>query len=386
MKRADAAAWEVRAPELFAQLAAHAPQLQSLMHHYPSDAAPNSTSALLAALVQLSQLTSLSLDVGNASVSTEQLDSVAPSLTALEHLPLRCRRGSHALQGGFPVRIATCCLKLRHLSICGAEPLGPVPSELGALTSLTRLALENGPAASLPDSISRLKDLQQLSVSVTLSVEQVEHPQAEPLPMGLTACRQLTWLCVGDGEVSPVLASLPSLHSLIIRASAAGHAHWTSLTGLTELALMCRDCFAPPGLGRMTSLRKLIITLPHVRPATLPEGPMIGRLQSLNMQECVFTEYAGDAAMPAFLSAAVELRQLDLSSENWGFSVLHASDRAVISHLPLLEDFILAKGFISYWNYFLNQLKEDCNRQGHPPPSIQPPSRTVPLADGSYFM
>lgn len=43
---------------------------------------------------------------------------------------------------GFPVSIATRCKKLRNLEIRGLT-LGAVPKELGRLTNLTRLDLEN---------------------------------------------------------------------------------------------------------------------------------------------------------------------------------------------------------------------------------------------------
>lgn len=149
--------------ELVALLAASAPKLRSLAHWLPANASASPVSALPAQLGQLSQLTSLTLGIGNAPVTTAQVDAMVQGLPMLQHLALSCSPRRHvALSDGFPVSIATSCSKLRDLAIyCGSE-WGAMPAELGALTGLTRLVLAFNGMTSLPDSISRLTALQIL--------------------------------------------------------------------------------------------------------------------------------------------------------------------------------------------------------------------------------
>ena len=115
---------------------------------------------------------------------------------------------SVALDDGIQATIFTHCPKLEMLSVSCAQ-LGAVSPELGRLTALTRLQMAGNGPGNFPSSISRLSALRELQVPA--------HPNLI-LPLGLTACRQLTKLKMGmDGE-SPALAKLHSLRFFCIYA------------------------------------------------------------------------------------------------------------------------------------------------------------------------
>lgn len=90
---AGQAAWGTRTPHLIAMLADKAPQLRSLELWYPELASRNPASALPAALGQLRQLTSLTLDLGCAPVTAAQVDAVLQTLPLLQHLALDAIQG-----------------------------------------------------------------------------------------------------------------------------------------------------------------------------------------------------------------------------------------------------------------------------------------------------
>lgn len=376
MKDVDTAPWESCTPELIKLLAEKAPHLPSLSLQYPPAALPIPTSALPAHLGQLCQLTSLHLDFGRTAVTTEQVDAMLQTLPALQRLELKCSLSSRALEGGFPRSIASCCPELRHLAIRDAALIGPVPPELGGLTRLTRLALENGPAASLPDSISQLTALQELSLTTRLTA--ALDPQTPSLPMGLSAYRRLSKLEMGDDAGSPVLGELTSLRFLSVRTTKF-QAHWTALAGLADLVLTCRTAAIPAGLVGMTNLRKLRVAMPLARPANLPRGPYLSRVQSLRMELCSST-----AGMPAFLSDATELQELDFSNANKGIE-LTTDDRAVLVQLPMLRTLVLSTSIQREWKNSIKKLKADCFAQGHEL-SVLAPLLSPSVADGGYFI
>lgn len=105
---------------------------------------------------------------------------------------------------------------------------------------------------SLPDSISRLTALQILDLHGNSDVA---------LPPGLTACRQLTRLDMGNDNASPVLSRLRGLRRLSFRCLQDQRPHstyWTHLTALTELTLDYLDsCSVPEGLGGLACLQRL---------------------------------------------------------------------------------------------------------------------------------
>ena len=130
--QADSVAdWKGRTPELFALLAASAPQLQHLEHWYPRGALANPAAALPADLGRLSQLTSLTLGFGYAPVTTVQVDAMLQTLPSLKHLALW--GDSSAMKDGFPVSVfstaAASCGFWRSM-VCAAS--GPCRRSWGA--------------------------------------------------------------------------------------------------------------------------------------------------------------------------------------------------------------------------------------------------------------
>ena len=139
--------------ELLTLLAASAPQLQTLEHYYPPYAPMNPAAALPAAIVQLSLLTSLTLDFGGTPVSAEQVDDAIRTLPAVQHLVL-LSTDSASLMEAFPSSILTTCSLLQHLEVrCGWS--GEVPPTLGRLTQPTHLTLNRAGFTSLRQTPSR---------------------------------------------------------------------------------------------------------------------------------------------------------------------------------------------------------------------------------------
>lgn len=167
------------------------------------------------------------------------MGAILETLPAQQHLTLDSStppedgNPSVALEEGIPVTIFTHCPKLEMLSVSGAQ-LGAVSPELGRLTALTRLQLASTGPASLPGSISGLTALRELQVPV--------HP-GFVLPLGLTACRQLTRLKMGMALESPTLAKLHSLRFLCVYAvplDLPRTPYWAPLTAL-EVRQLCNN-------------------------------------------------------------------------------------------------------------------------------------------------
>ena len=95
--------------------------------------------------------------------------------------------------------------------------LGDLPPELGRLTALTRLDLANSKVMGLPEGISQLTALRELDLTDAPMEFIFTGPHPGPLPRGLTACRQLSWLAVeARHNGSLVRHELPSLNVLKI--------------------------------------------------------------------------------------------------------------------------------------------------------------------------
>ena len=382
-------------------LAATAPQLQSLLYQYPGRSPRLGGSALPAALGQLSQLTSLSLNVGFACVTAAQVDAMVQSLPSLKHLDLK---GSFSfLADGFPVSINTCCSQLETLHIVGGFPEDVQP-ELGQLHRLTQLMLGDR-CGSLPANISQLEALQDIEllnyrgemdlpeqlwrlVSITrlvITVENLSLPDCISqltalkkleildstfpiLPLGLTACRQLTLLTLGFVVASPVLARLQSLCSLTVTMlpdQRPDVEHWTQLRGLTRLVVDVGGCDTAQysGIQGMTLLQDLEI----VGGSGLPEGPYLSRLQKLRL-----VDWNAESNTPAALRSASCLKHLELTPPLG----LRASDIAMLVSLPAnLET--LSFSYVPYgfpledWNQWLSKLQDAYIAQDRAPPAIE---------------
>ena len=373
----DAPTWEVRTPQLLALLAASAPQLQSLDHRYPQPAPLNWAAALPNSLLQLSQLTYLSLDFGRAPVTTAHLDAKLKGLSSLQHLSLSCNK---ALKG-FPLSIVHCCTRLRHLSISDSSGwddnacVGAVPSDLGQLVGLTCLRLVKVSVSRLPDSVSRLTALCELDLegnaepiipevlfsllsltkltlgdSMDYSVPEgisrltgllqlsIKCQRYTELPVGLVACRLLSRLEMASDPASPVPASLPSLRHLSIRVLPNRLPHvdfWSSLTELVELELHCtkRHPCVVDNLDEMVSLSKLTIFSACLDET--PTGTHLRQLESLRLVGC-----SQSVNMLRCLRDSKKLRELTVKGE---LLILRGQLVRVLSSLPNLEYLELRK-------------------------------------------
>ena len=377
-------ALERRIPELMALLAASPPQLRSLQQWFPWHRSANPASALPAEIGALSQLTSLELGLGRADITTGQVAAVLVTLPSLQRLALG-ELGDGAISDGFPVSIATCCLKLQYLTIQGGQ-IRAIPSELGRLTALMQLDLQSAAATSLPESISRLKALENLTLTGRAETS---------LPIQLTECLHLTRLVMDSDIRSPALARLKSLRSLEVTAldsQLPREMYWTQLTALTELKLWCDDRLSflddemaemaagmaiiggqhfevpiPAALSGMTSLRKL-----HIRYAKihdLPPGPYLCGLESLIMTNCVFL----DRRVPSNLAAAAQLLNLEFESDNAMGIDIAAHDIAVLSSLHALETLHLPKPDpmdVGEWERRVAALQAAFFAAGHAPPAL----------------
>jgi len=218
---------------------------------------------------------------------------------------------------------------LKHLGINGVWVQNAFPPEIGFLTSLTSLVVENCEPLSLPDSISQLTDLQALTLE-----ESYSEAGMSALPPSLTACQQLTSLVINHKEKSPVLAKLQSLRSLsveVVGMDTDDDIFWPHLTGLTELKLEFYLCNTNlTGLTGMTSLRSLTICM--ALPCHLPPGPYLSRLETLHFEYCSLVD-----GLPACLAAATQLHHLYILNEGYGDGNIDLSDAeiAVLIAMPL---------------------------------------------------
>ena len=353
--RLSAAAWGPCSSLLIKLLADSAPQLRHLEFCYPCHAPPCPASALPAELGRLSQLTSLSVDVGSVTVTAAQVNAVVAGLSLLKHFTLR-GVWYHLLPNGFPLGIVHSCGQLQELVISGAS-LFDVPSELGRLTALTRLELSGAGVTSLPLSISQLTALRELDL---------QENAALALPPGLIACKHLTRLAMGLDTSSPVLASLPSLAHLRVESQSspeAGKPYFTCLLGLRSLHLICRGSI-PAGLSGMKALRELKIHSAAV--TSLPAGLYLRRLESLYLKHS--TAHLG---IPSHLAAAMQLQHLSL--ETSGAINLSAADVVVLSAMPALKHLSLKQGAVvgqRYWDACFTSLRANCTAQGRTPPTV----------------
>ena len=315
------------------------------------------------------------------------------------------------LEDGFPVRIAVSCSQLQDLSVKAGYSDG-TPPELGRLTRLTHLMLK-GSCANLPASISRLTDLRTVVLSDffgdTELPEQLWHlesitelsfrikvkglsssisrltalrelcivnaPDFE-LPLGLTACRQLSHLRIGNVLSSPVLALLQSLRTLELKMLPSQLPHstyWTQLTGLTEMILNVHECHVSQysGISGMTSLRKLSI----YGSRELPEGPYLGHLQKL----CLY--YRGyNACIPPALQGAARLQELCvLLPNNLNYNdvaALVSSLPAALKQLTITHD--ANRVTAGEWILRVSHLRAALIAEGRTPPVIKSNGSVVP--------
>lgn len=335
---ADTDFWGDHVLELISLLAASAPQLRHLEYQNPLNQLIPASSALPADIGRLSQLTSLQVHTGSASVSTAQVAAMLKGLPSLQRLhlqstctPLRIDRLLWNIDR-LLCEIADCCPQLKDLHISGAE-FGDIPSELGRLRGLTRLALPSNGISSLPESISLLTAMQELDLIGN---------NCSSLPEGLSACWQLTRLALDEGMESPVnecLQSLRYLHVYGWKDRQQGQApYWAHLTGLSGLCLSSYGPNLPQFLLEVAGLESLrSLDIRDAQLSKIPEGPYLSRLETLCLSACTCL-----SGVPENLAAAWQLRALDLVGLNIGIA-LTPSDVDLLSNLPALKNLRLFK-------------------------------------------
>ena len=303
----------------------------------------------------MSQLTSLTLDVGRVIIKSAQVNEMVTGLASLRRLTIR-GVWYHLLPNGFPLGIVHSCKQLQELTISGAS-LSDVPAAIGDLTALTRLELSGAGVTSLPDSISRLTALRELDI---------QENRDPILPAGLTACKQLTLLAMGLDIMCPALASLSSLRDLrieTIQLFTEIEPNFVHLTGLENLHLSCQSDI-PAGLGLMANLRKLTIRSPAI--GSFPAGPYLSRLESLTLKHS-----RANLEIPTHLAAALQLQHLTL--ETFGAINVSVADVVVLLSMTSLTHLTLKQGAAvskRNWNACFADLRSQCALEGREPPTI----------------
>lgn len=359
---ADPDFWGDHILELISLLAASAPQLRNLEYQNPLYQLIPASSALPADLGRLSQLTSLQVHTGSASVSTAQVTAMLKGLPSLQRLHLQSKCTCLTIDG-LLCQIADSCPQLKDLHLSGAE-FGDVPSELGLLKGLTRLALPSDGISSLPHSISQLTALGELDVT--------RNGRIISLPEGLSACRQLTWLALDEGMESPVDECLQSLRYLHVngwKGRQQGQApYWAHLTGLSGLCLASYGPSLPQFLLEVAGLESLrSLEIRDAQFSNLPEGPYLSRLETLCLSACTCL-----SGVPENLAAAWQLRALDLVGMSKGIA-LTPSDVDLLSSLPALGTLRLSKSSQvarKVWNKRVATLKAKLAARAGAPPKI----------------
>ncbi|MFA6159079.1 MAG: leucine-rich repeat domain-containing protein [Candidatus Paceibacterota bacterium] len=188
--------------------------------------------------------------------------------------------------------LSRCCLK------------GHVPSQLGHLSLLQELALDNNELTSLPPEIGHLSLLREL---------RLDHNDLTRLPPEIGRLSFLQWLPLDHNELRslpPEIGRLSSLERLTLdgnelRSLPPEIGRISSLQGLTlddnELTSL------PPEIGHLSSLQWL--TLGSNRLTSLP--PEIGRLSSLAYLNLGHNQLT---SLPPEMSRLSSLEQLHLRS------------------------------------------------------------------------
>ncbi len=151
--------------------------------------------------------------------ATWHLPSELGQLTALSRLAL----GGPLLTGTIPPELGQLA-NLEQLTLAGSRLTGAVPPELGQLTKLWRLELHDNQLTSLPPELGRLTKLVGLGVAGN---------RLTTLPPELGRLRQLKFLDVQDNQLTslPPLAGFDQLYYLDL----SGNLLTTLPTGLAQL-------------------------------------------------------------------------------------------------------------------------------------------------------
>ncbi len=159
---------------------------------------------------------------------------------------------------------------------------GPIPSELGNLTSLVRLALSsNNLSGPIPPEFGSLTSLESLSLP--------SNELTGPIPSELGNLRHLAWLSLDSNDLSgpipPELGNLTSVEALLLSSNNLSGPIPPELGNLTSLEVtlsLSRNELTgpiPPELGNLTRLKRLRL---HNNNLSGPIPPSFLQLDMLN--------------------------------------------------------------------------------------------------------
>ena len=190
---------------------------------------------------------------------------------------------------------------------------GPIPPELGSLTSLEGLRLsENDLRGPIPPELGRLTSLRGLDLS--------DNDLTGPIPPELVNLSNLRTLRLNSndltGPIPPELGRLTSLGQLYLSGNDLTGPippELGSLTSLERLRLSENDLRGPipPELGRLTSLRGLYLSGNDL---TGPIPPELGNLTSMRGLNLASNDLTG--ALPPELAGISTLRELSLANNS----------------------------------------------------------------------
>ena len=216
------------------------------------------------------------------------------------------------LTGPIPAELGN-LTSLISLSLSG-DLTGPIPAELGNLTSLRRLALRGDLTGPIPAELGNLTSLISLGLVGDLT---------GPIPAELGNLTSLGSLSLsGDlaGPIPPELGNLTSLGSLSLSGDLTGPIppELGNLTSLVHLRLNRNRLSGsiPPELGNLTSLWQLSLSLNNLSGSIPPE---LGNLTSLGRLRLDGNRLSGP--IPPELGSLTSLGSLELAGNNLSGSI-----------------------------------------------------------------
>ena len=266
------------------------------------------------------------LDLYNNGL-TGPIPSELGDLTSLRELNL----GFNGLTGPIPPEFGN-LTSLTRLSLYSNSLTGPIPPELGDLTSLRSLQLQsNGLTGPIPPELGNLTSLRELNLR--------SNGLTGPIPPelgNLTSLRELN-LRSNDltGPIPPELGNLTSLRELNLRSNGLTGPippELGNLTSLRELNLRSNGLTGPipPELGNLTSLSFLNLGWNDLM---RPIPPELGDLTSLEILNLVWNDLTGP--IPAELGNLTLLTELDFSG-NSGLAGILPTELADLGRLEML--------------------------------------------------
>lgn len=265
----------------------------------------------------LGQLTCLIIEEIEAPFQEADLNEALRGLSSLRKLEW-CFTVSGAAAMlpacGLPTAL-TFATQLEHLSMWVlrspvALRFGAMPATLlSRLSALTTLQLDNAGVTSLPVTVSRLKNLQELSL---LRATHGDGAPALAIPVQISCCTALSRLEISSVTVPVDILRIGSLTHLTLDQCRPSPDQLRNISSLTSLAKP-RMCNSPGGipldsLRVPSTLTALLLDrnwLPRL--PSLQSAPWLTQLQKLNLRDNRLS------ALPPSLQSCTRLTSIDLS-------------------------------------------------------------------------